>query len=146
MHATETTGASTLDDSISNDTRDNSADQPAHAFVEVATLNDENYSKFEQQEQFGRLYQPNNYLLINVTVNEPENVAYIIDLYTRSSKAPDDEPPYHFGYHYILPNILKKSDGKLELYITCASRHRPLGIMKVDFLKVGTSNNFLCFM
>lgn len=135
MRATETTGIPSLDDSISNDTRDNTSDQPAHAFVEVTTLNHEN-SMFEAQEQFGRLYEPNDYLLINVTVAEPENVAYIVDLYTRSSKASDDEPPYHFGYHYILPNVLKKSDGKLELYITCAQRHRPLGIMKVDFLKI----------
>lgn len=91
---------------------------------------------FEPQEQFGRPYHANDYILINVTVSQPENVAYIVDLYTHSSKAAIDEPPYHLGYHYIMPNVLKKSDGRLELPITCATKHRPLGLMRVDFLKV----------
>uniref|UniRef100_A0A336KEV4 CSON008817 protein n=1 Tax=Culicoides sonorensis TaxID=179676 RepID=A0A336KEV4_CULSO len=132
--ATENTSAN-LEDSISNDTRDNPSDQPTYAFTEVTTLNSAN-CLFEPQEQFGRLYHPNNYLLINVTVSQPENVAYIVDLYTHSSKASVDEPPYHLGYHYIMPNILKKSDGQLELPITCATKHRPLGLMRVEFLKI----------
>lgn len=134
MRTTESAGP-VADDSISNDTRDNTSDQLAHAFVEVATLNRE-HCLFETQEQFGRIYEPDDYLIFNCTVSELENVAYIVDLYTHRSKASDDEPPYHIGYHYILPNILKKSDGKLELPITCATRHRPLGIMRVDFLKI----------
>lgn len=132
--ATENTSIQ-LDDSISNDTRDNTTDQPAYAFTEMTTLSSAN-CMFEPQEQFGRRYYPNDYLLFNVAVSQPENVAYIVDLYTHSSKASVDEPPYHLGYHYIMPNILKKSDGRLELPITCATKHRPLGLMRVEFLKV----------
>lgn len=133
MQATES-NTSLVEDALSNDTRDNTSDAPAYAFTEVVTLNRQ--PNFEPQDQFGRLYQANDYMIVSVTVTEPENVAYIIDLYTHSSKASTDEPPYHFGYQYILPNVLKKSDGKLEVPVTCASRHRPLGMMRIDFLKV----------
>lgn len=86
---------SNFEESLSNDTRDNNSEQ-AYAFSEVATLNSLNYS-FEQQSQFGRAYEQNDILLFNITVTEPENVAYLIDLYTYSSKAIENEPPYHLG-------------------------------------------------
>jgi len=79
---------------------------------------------FEQQEQFGRAYNPNDILVFHITVTEPENIAYLIDLYTYSSRALEGEPPHHLGYHYLLPNLLKKSAGSLELPITCASKVR----------------------
>lgn len=95
------------------------------------------YSIIEPQEQFGRKYNPDDIIIFNVTVEEPDNVAYLIDLYTYSSRRDADEPPVHLGYHYVLPNVLRKSDGELELPITCASKHRPLGLMNIEYLKVG---------
>lgn len=135
------------DASLSNDTRENASDQPAYAFSEVATLNGEhpNY-QFHQQEQFGRAYNQNDILVFHVTVTEPENVAYLIDLYTYRRGQMEDEPPHHLGYHYLLPNLLKKTDGRLELPITCAAKHRPLGMMKVDFVKITALNNPNCDM
>lgn len=94
------------------------------------------YSVIEQQQQFGKKYNPDDIIIFNVTVEEPDNVAYLIDLYTYSSRRDPDEPPVHLGYHYVLPNVLRKSDGELELPITCASRHRPLGMMNIEYLKV----------
>lgn len=123
------------DDSLSNDTRDNITEQPAYAFAEVVTLKYPT-SVVEPQSQFGRPYQPDDILIFNVTVAEPDNIAYLIDLYTYSSRLDTDEPPYHLGYHYILPNVLRKSDGELEIPITCASKHRPLGMMNIEYLKV----------
>lgn len=124
-----------IEESSSNDTRENATDQPAYAFSEVATVNGNQYL-FEQQEQFGRAYKTNDILLFHITVTEPENVAYLIDLYSYSSRAVDGDPPSHLGYHYLLPNLLKKSEGQLEIPITCASKHRPLGMMKIEFVKV----------
>lgn len=127
-----------LEDSLSNDTRENGAnEQPVYAFAEVVTLGHES-SQFEPQSQFGRAYNRDDIILINVMVGDLENVAYLIDLYTYSSRASpnDDEPPYHLGYHYILPNVLQKSDGQIEIPITCAQRHRPLGMMNVEYIKV----------
>lgn len=130
--------AAHLEDSLSNDTRENgSIELPVYAFAEVVTLGHEN-SAFEPQSQFGRPYNKDDIILINVMVGDPENVAYLIDLYTYSSRTSsiDDEPPYHLGYHYILPNLLQKSDGQIEIPITCAQRHRPLGMMNLEYIKV----------
>lgn len=130
--------AANLEDSLSNDTRENgSIEQPVYAFAEVVTLQHDN-STFEPQAQFGRPYNKDDILIINVMVGEPDNVAYLIDLYTYSSRtlSVDDEPPYHLGYHYILPNLLQKSDDQIEIPITCATRHRPLGMMNIEYIKV----------
>lgn len=136
-------GHSTFDveDSLSNDTRENgSTERPVYAFAEVATLKSTN-NVFEQQTQFGRPYHQDDIMIFNVCVGDPENVAYLIDLYTYSSRVSpdDDEPPYHLGYHYILPNVLRKSDGKIEMPITCASKHRPLGMMNIEYIRVNST-------
>lgn len=52
----------------------------------------------------------------------------------------------HLGYHYLLPNVLKKSEGTIESAINCASKHRPLGIMKFEFVKITPLNNEICDM
>lgn len=134
-----------MEESLSNDTHENGSDQPAYAFSEVATLNREDYI-FHSQEQFGRAYQTDDILVFHITVTEPENIAYLIDLYTYKNRADKDAPPYHLGYHYLLPNLLKKSEGQLELPITCASKHRPLGMMKIDFIKITPLNDPNCDM
>lgn len=79
-------------------------------------------------------------------ISEPENIAYLIDLYTYSHRAEKGEPPHHIGYHYLLPNQLKKSEGQLELPITCASKHRPLGMMRIEFVKTTPLNDPRCDM
>ncbi|XP_058058575.1 glycerophosphocholine phosphodiesterase GPCPD1 [Anopheles bellator] len=125
-----------LDESLSNDTRENAAESATtYSFTEVTSLGNPNAS-YEQQSQFGCPYNKDDFLIFNVTVAEPENVAYLVDLYAYSSKSKEDELPYHLGYHYILPNFLKTSEGVLELPVTCASKHRPLGMMRIEYLKV----------
>uniref|UniRef100_A0AAG5CWB2 GP-PDE domain-containing protein n=1 Tax=Anopheles atroparvus TaxID=41427 RepID=A0AAG5CWB2_ANOAO len=128
--------SSLMEESLSNDTRENGIESStAYSFIEVASLHNPN-STYEQQSQFGCPYYKDDFLFFNVTVAEPENVAYLVDLYTYSSRSKENEPPYHLGYHYILPNFLKKSEGLLELPVTCASKHRPLGMMRIEYLKV----------
>lgn len=135
-----------MEESLSNDTRENTNDQPAYALTEVATLNGDDYL-FTNQQQFGRAYKKDDVLVFHVTVAEPENIAYLIDLYTYSRKSIDeDDPPYHLGYHYLLPNVLRKSEGSLELPITCSSKHRPLGMMKVEFVKITPLSDPKCDM
>lgn len=103
--------------------------------AEVATLKYPSCS-FEAQTQFGRVYNVDDILVFRMTVAEPENVAYLIDLYTYHPRSGHDEPPQHLGYHYVLPNFLRKSAGRLDIPITCATRHRPLGMMNLDYLKI----------
>ena len=119
------------EDSLSNDTRNSITEQPCNSFVEVAKLN--SYTSFEPQKQFGEMYNTDDYILFNISVQDPENTAFLIDLYVLSDT---DELPHHFGYHYILPNILTNSDGKLDLTIACGTKHRPVGMMKIEYLKV----------
>lgn len=140
MNTTESSHSHSFEgeDSMSNDTRENGGtEQPVYAFAEVATLKSTS-NVFEPQSQFGRPYQQDDIMIFNVSVGDPENVAYLIDLYAYSSRmSPDDNvPPQHLGYHYILPNVLRKSDGKIEIPITCASRHRPLGMMNLEYIRV----------
>jgi glycerophosphocholine phosphodiesterase GPCPD1 len=135
------------DESCSNDTRENQIDQLAFTLTEVATLTENGDSYlFSKQEQFGRLYQDGQVLVINAIVTEPENIAYLVDLYSYSTRGNENDLPSHLGYHYLLPNMLKNSEGTLELPITCAYQHRPLGMMKIEFLKITPLNHPKCNM
>ena len=130
------------DSSVSNDTKENTTDQPAYAFSEVATLNNDEFT-FQPQQQFGRAYHKDDILVFHITVTEPENTAYLIDLYTYKKI---DEPPQHVGYHYLLPNMLRKSESLIELPVTCASKHRPLGMMKIEYVKITPLDDPKCDM
>lgn len=139
-NANETnTNYCTLEDSLSNDThdtRENGTDlSTAFAFNEVVSLK-MNESEIKPQPQFGTACGQDDLIIFHLTIGDFESTAYLIDLYTYSSKAAYDEPPYHLGYHYVLPNLFKSSEGHLDVPITCASRHRPLGMMKIGYLIV----------
>uniref|UniRef100_A0A034V600 Glycerophosphocholine phosphodiesterase GPCPD1 n=1 Tax=Bactrocera dorsalis TaxID=27457 RepID=A0A034V600_BACDO len=130
---------SQLEDSLSNDThdtRENGSDlSTAFAFNEVAVLQADE-SVIKVQPQFGTACGPDDVVIFHLTIGDFDSTAYLIDLYSYSSKAAMDEPPYHLGYHYVLPNLLKRSDGNLEVPITCATRHRPMGMMQIGYLLV----------
>ncbi|XP_017484738.1 PREDICTED: glycerophosphocholine phosphodiesterase GPCPD1 [Rhagoletis zephyria] len=130
---------SPLEDSLSNDThdtRENGADlSTAFAFNEVAVLHRDE-SQIQLQPQFGSACGPDDMVIFHLTIGDFDSTAYLIDLYAYSSKAAMDEPPYHLGYQYVLPNLLKRSDGNLEVPITCATRHRPMGMMQIGYLLI----------
>ncbi|SPP79069.1 glycerophosphocholine phosphodiesterase GPCPD1 [Drosophila guanche] len=131
------------EDSLSNDThdtRDNGGDSStAFAFSEVVTLSADE-CEIRAQEQFGTDCGPSDLVIFHITVGDLENTAYLIDLYTYSSRvAKEDGPPHHLGYHYVLPNLFKRSEGNLEIPITCAKGHRPLGMMRLGYLIVRPS-------
>ncbi|XP_030383464.1 glycerophosphocholine phosphodiesterase GPCPD1 [Scaptodrosophila lebanonensis] len=138
------TPVSPLEDSLSNDThdtRENGAENStAFAFCEVVTLSAEE-CELKPQEQFGTACGSNDLVIFHLTVSDVENTAYLIDLYAYSSRvAIEDGPPLHLGYHYVLPNLFKRSEGNLELPITCAKGHRPLGMMRLGYLIVRPSS------
>lgn len=138
---------STLDDSLSgdtHDTRENGADlSTAFAFSEVVSCSNAD-SEIHPQPQFGTACGPDDLVIFHLTVGDFENTAYLVDLYTYSSKAAQDEPPYHLGYHYVLPNLFKRSEGSLEIPVTCASKHRPLGMMNVGYLIIKPRSSGVC--
>ncbi|VVD05840.1 unnamed protein product [Leptidea sinapis] len=129
--------------SLSTDTMD--VEAPAGVCVEVATLdNDTSLCSLQPQEQFGREYRPNDTLLINVYAPEPKTIAYLIDLYSFSSRASSNDPPCHIGYTYVLPNMFKPSEGVLELPVTCNVKHRPLGTINFEYIIVCPMEEPLC--
>ncbi|XP_016945685.2 glycerophosphocholine phosphodiesterase GPCPD1 isoform X1 [Drosophila suzukii] len=135
---------SPLEDSLSNDTHDTKENggesSTAFAFSEVVTLSADE-CEIRRQEQFGTGCGPSDLVIFHLTVGDFENTAYLIDLYSYSSRvAKEDGPPNHLGYHYVLPNLFKRSEGNLELPITCAKGHRPLGMMRLGYLIVKPSS------
>lgn len=121
------------DFSLSTDTAD--SEPPAGVSVEVSTLdNNPVLCSLQPQEQFGREYKPNDTLLVNIYAPNPKNIAYLIDFYTYSQRASDEDPPCHIGYTYVLPNMFRPSEGSLELPVTCNIKHRPLGTINFEYL------------
>lgn len=116
---------------------------PNDILVEVSTLSD-TLSKLQPQEDFGRVYKPDDFLIFNLTVPNLEALAYLIDIYTHSTRGSYESPPYHLGYTYVLPTMLKKSAGRLELPLTCNVKYRPLGTVNVEYLIVKSMNEQLC--
>ncbi|XP_037959734.1 glycerophosphocholine phosphodiesterase GPCPD1 [Teleopsis dalmanni] len=128
-----------VEDSLSNDTHDtkeNANDAyKSFGFNEVTNLNADD-SEIHLQPQFGTVCGSTDLVVFHLTVGDFESTAYLIDFYSYSSKVSRDEPPLHFGYQYVLPNLFKSSEGRLEVPITCASTHRPLGMMRIGYLIV----------
>ncbi|XP_077285990.1 glycerophosphocholine phosphodiesterase GPCPD1 [Arctopsyche grandis] len=114
---------------------------PSCTFTQVATLNAAR-CRLEPQEQFGRAYVDGDFLMFNVTSPDPHALAYLVDFYRGTS----DKPPRHFGYSYVLPNLLKRSEGQIELPITCSTKHRPLGSMNLEYMLVYPMKTQTCDM
>ncbi|EGI70224.1 Putative glycerophosphodiester phosphodiesterase 5 [Acromyrmex echinatior] len=118
-------GGDCIDDSLSMDTQD-IVDQPAFTSItEIAVMNDEE-ARLTIQEQFGRPYNEDEFLLLNVAVRYPETIGYLVDYYVYSSRCFPGEPPNHIGFSYILPCALQPSVGLLTVPIT-STKHRPIG-------------------
>ncbi|XP_011868687.1 PREDICTED: glycerophosphocholine phosphodiesterase GPCPD1-like [Vollenhovia emeryi] len=127
-------GGDCIDDSLSMDTQD-IVDQPAFTSItEVAVMNDEE-ARFTSQEQFGRPYNEDEFLIFNVAVRYPETIGYLVDYYVYSSKCFPGEPPNHIGFSYILPCALQPSVGLLTVPIT-STKHRPIGQLTVEYVVI----------
>ncbi|XP_076232782.1 glycerophosphocholine phosphodiesterase GPCPD1 isoform X2 [Calliopsis andreniformis] len=126
-------GGECVDDSLSMDTQD-IIDQPAFSITEIAVMNDEE-ARYKIQEQFGRAYNEDEFIIFNVAVRYPETVAYLVDYYVYSSRGFPGEPPNHIGFSYILPSTLQSSVGLLTVPIT-STKHRPIGQLTVEYVVI----------
>ncbi|XP_049887717.1 glycerophosphocholine phosphodiesterase GPCPD1-like [Pectinophora gossypiella] len=132
------------DSSVSTDIME-ATEVPQGVYVEVSTLdNDTTICSAHPQDQFGREYKPNDILVINVFAPQPKILAYLVDFYSYSSRASTEDPPYHVGYTYVLPNMFKPSEGTMELPVTCNVKHRPLGTISIEYLIVNPMPEQLC--
>ncbi|XP_020292352.1 glycerophosphocholine phosphodiesterase GPCPD1 isoform X1 [Pseudomyrmex gracilis] len=127
-------GGDCVDDSLSMDTQD-IVDQPAFTSItEIAVMNDEE-ATFKVQEQFGRPYNADEFVIFSVAVRYPETIAYLVDYYVYSSRCFPGEPPNHIGFSYILPSTLQPSVGLLTVPIT-STKHRPIGQLTVEYVVI----------
>lgn len=126
-------GGDCVDDSLSMDTQD-IVDQPAFSITEIAVMNDEE-ANFKYQDQFGRAYNDDEFLIFNVAVRYPETVAYLVDYYVYTTRSFPGEPPTHIGFSYILPGALQASVGLLTVAIT-STKHRPIGQLTVEYVTI----------
>ncbi|XP_012226995.1 glycerophosphocholine phosphodiesterase GPCPD1 isoform X2 [Linepithema humile] len=127
-------GGDCVDDSLSMDTQD-IIDQPAFTSItEIAVMNDEE-ARLKFQEQFGRPYNEDEFVIFNVAVRYPETIAYLVDYYVYSSRCFQGEPPNHIGFSYILPSTLQPSVGLLTVPIT-STKHRPIGQLTVEYVAI----------
>ncbi|KAH8332677.1 hypothetical protein KR074_009147, partial [Drosophila pseudoananassae] len=114
------------------------------AYVETVNLKETRPLAF--QPKFGVRCGPADMQLFHCSIALPAETRYRIDLYTYASKAGQDEPPYHYGYGFLMPEQLEGSEGSARVKITCASTHRPLIEMNIKYLMIRPLENFSCDM
>lgn len=112
--------------------------------AEIAVMK-ENETDFQLQEQFGRVFSPEDCMIFNISMHNPESVAYMMDFYMYSSRAVENEPPLHVGFSYILPSMLNASEGQGVVPITSSSQ-RPIGQLRLDYLVVKPICGCVCDM
>ncbi|XP_054282590.1 glycerophosphocholine phosphodiesterase GPCPD1-like isoform X2 [Macrosteles quadrilineatus] len=133
-----------LDETLSLETMDLADKQVTWPIVEVAVMN-EAEREFHPQEQFGRVVKENDFIMFQILMHNPETVAYLMDFYAYGSNAAEGEPPYHVGFSYILPSVMKGSEGQTVAPIT-STRQRPIGQITVEYLVVKPVANVQCDM
>ncbi|XP_039494414.1 glycerophosphocholine phosphodiesterase GPCPD1 [Drosophila santomea] len=112
------------------------------AEIEVVNLSAQN--PLTSQPRFGVRCGPEDMELFHCSIAFPEETLYRLDLYTYAHKAGSDEPPYHYGYGFLMPDQLLDTEGSARVKITCASTHRPLMEMCVRYLIIRPLPNFRC--
>nr|XP_018898262.1 PREDICTED: glycerophosphocholine phosphodiesterase GPCPD1 [Bemisia tabaci] len=132
------------DEGLSIETMDLNDKTTNWPITEVAVLNEEE-RLFKTQGQFGHLYDENDYLIFQIQTLQPETTAYLMDFYVYGSKIAENDPPDHIGFSYILPSILKNSEGQAIVPITSVRQH-PIGQISVYYLLVHPIKDYSCDM
>jgi len=110
--------------------------------IEVAAMKDGD-NEFKLQEQFGKLLEPDAFLIFQAQVMNPESVTFLVDLYAADSNKSD--VPDHVGFCYMLQNNLTQSEGMATIPIT-SPRHQVIGQLRVEYLIVKPISDFNCDM
>uniref|UniRef100_A0A1B6ETP9 GP-PDE domain-containing protein n=1 Tax=Cuerna arida TaxID=1464854 RepID=A0A1B6ETP9_9HEMI len=150
-----------LEETISLENMDLTDSQNPWPIVEISVMN-EAEREFRSQDQFGRAIMDNDFIIFQVLMHNPEihkpgvtsdishaagfgYLAYLFDFYVYGSHATDGEPPVHIGSSYILPSVLKSSEGQTVSPIT-GVKHRPIGQVTVEYLVVKPIAQVKCDM
>ncbi|XP_017076771.2 glycerophosphocholine phosphodiesterase GPCPD1 [Drosophila eugracilis] len=112
------------------------------AQVEVVNLCSQ--KTLSNQPETGVRCGPKDMELFHCSIAFPAETIYRLDLYTYAHKAGQDEPPYHYGYGFLMPDQMVDTEGSVRVKITCASTHRPLIEMCVRYLLIRPLASFKC--
>ncbi|XP_059475677.1 glycerophosphocholine phosphodiesterase GPCPD1-like isoform X2 [Neocloeon triangulifer] len=138
-------GELSLDESMDTlELSGNNGERSSWPITELSVM-DEDDCEFRPQEQFGRVYKAGDFFLYQIQVLFADNVAYLVDFYARSQGSADEDVPTHVGFSYILPSVMKASEGQAIVPIT-GLRHQPIGQLTVEYLKVAPMANDECNM
>ncbi|XP_017041221.1 glycerophosphocholine phosphodiesterase GPCPD1 [Drosophila ficusphila] len=96
------------------------------------------------QPDFGVRCGREDLQLFHCSIASPLETLYRIDLYTYAYKAAPDEPPYIYGYGFLMPDQLQGTEGCARVKIACGSTHRPLMELWVRYLIIKPLENFHC--
>ena len=77
------------------------------------------------QEQFGHLYDPNEFVLFQTLPVDAEQMSFMVDFYLDNPSA-GLPVPEHIGFSYILPSNLRGTSGSCTMPIT-GKKHLPIG-------------------
>ena len=117
-------------------------------------------NEFKLQEQFGKLLEPDAFLIFQAQVMNPESVVsfyllfaliivvlnwsvccqtFLVDLYAADSNKSD--VPDHVGFCYMLQNNLTQSEEMATIPIT-SPRHQVIGQLRVEYLILRPISDF----
>lgn len=124
-------------------TEDNS-EIPAKSWpiVEIAVMN-ENECEFTLQNQFGRVYMPDEFVMFQAQVLAMNTIAYMVDFFLHDSNLGEHCIPEHIGFCYILPSVFQNTSGVCIAPIT-GMRHQPIGQMTVEYVVIRPMKDYVC--
>lgn len=122
---------------IEDDSTSPEGHQASWPIVEVAQMNDVNW-QFAQQNQFGIIYDPTEYVIFQAQMLHPDTIAYMVDFYVH-----DSEIPEHIGFCYILPSNLRDTSGTCNMPIA-GKKQQPIGQLSVEYLIIRPMKDFVC--
>lgn len=103
--------------------------------TEIAVMNEEE-REFRVQNQFGRVYTDNEFVVFQTLTHNFESTAYLLDFYADDRSSTSTDPPSHLGSCHVLPSVLTQGMGSFILPITNTVQRRPIGEITVEYLVV----------
>lgn len=103
--------------------------------IEISVMNSDE-CEFTMQEQFGRVYFPNDFVIFQAQMLHPETIAYMVDFFLFDpALSTSDAVPEHIGFCYILPSVLRNTTG-ISLVPITGLKQQPIGQLTVEYLVV----------
>lgn len=110
--------------------------------VEVAVMN-ESECEFTLQNQFGRVYLPDEFMVFQAQILAMNTIAYMVDFFLHEPSLGEQGIPEHIGFCYILPSVFQNTTGICIAPIT-GLNHHPIGQMTVEYVVIRPMKDYVC--